>query len=204
MRILSWARGQGLTTYRLPERVTRLYRSDRSQKIWTDSDIAKFMATAPMRLKLALTLALETGQREGDLLVLPWSAYDGDAIRLRQSKTGIYVTIPVTARLRETLEAAPRVSPVILTNSTDRPWTEHSFQDAFRRAKHEAGVPHLHFHDLRGTAVTRLAEAGWTLQEIATITGHALRDVGVILDKYTARTAKLASAAIAKLERSRR
>lgn len=62
----------------------------------------------------------------------------------------------------------------------------------------------LTFHDLRGTAVTRLSEAERTPQEIATITGHSLRDVGVILDKYSARTDKLAIAAIAKLERGGR
>ena len=33
-------------------------------------------------------IALWAGQRQGDLLRLPWSAYAGDQIRLRQSKTG--------------------------------------------------------------------------------------------------------------------
>jgi hypothetical protein len=37
---------------------------------------------------LPLLLALWTGQRQGDLLRLPWSAYDGKYIRLRQSKGG--------------------------------------------------------------------------------------------------------------------
>ena len=34
MRLLSWARGRGLTTYRPPERVEHRYHSDRSEKIW--------------------------------------------------------------------------------------------------------------------------------------------------------------------------
>ncbi len=67
-----------------------------------------------------------------------------------------------------------------------------------------AGIEGLHFHDLRGTALTMLSEAGCTPQEIATITGHSLRDVGAIMDRYSARTDKLAVAAIAKLERGRR
>ena len=58
------------------------------------------------------------------------------------------------------------------------------------------------FHDLRGTAVTRLAIAGCTVPEIATITGHSLRDVGAILDSnYLDRDPMLAESAIAKLER---
>jgi hypothetical protein len=57
--------------------------------------------------------------------------------------------------------------------------------------------------DLRGTAVTRLSEADCSLQEIATITGHSLRDVGAIIDRYSGRTDKLAQSAMAKLERAR-
>jgi hypothetical protein len=42
-------------------------------------------------------LALWTGQRQGDLLRLPWSGYDGSVIRLKQGKTGARVTVPVGA-----------------------------------------------------------------------------------------------------------
>jgi hypothetical protein len=38
--------------------------------------------------------------------------------------------------------------------------------------------------DLRGTAVTLLALAGCTEAEIATISGHSLRDVRSILDAH--------------------
>ena len=72
MRLLSWARGRGLTLYRPPERVERLYHADRSEKIWTEQHIAAFMAVASEPLQRALVLALETGQRQGDLLMLPW------------------------------------------------------------------------------------------------------------------------------------
>ena len=53
------------------------------------------------------------------------------------------------------------------------------------------------------SAVTRLAEAGCEVPEIATITGHSLKDVEVILDAhYLGRTTKLADSAVAKLERA--
>jgi integrase len=42
----------------------------------------------------------------------------------------------------------------------------------------------LHFHDLRGTAVTRLALAGCTVPQIAAITGHSPRDVDKILKAH--------------------
>jgi integrase len=76
MRIISWARGVGLTTYRPPERIERRYYGDRSELIWEDHQIEAFMSVAPEPLQWALTLAAETGLRQGDLLVLPWIAYD--------------------------------------------------------------------------------------------------------------------------------
>jgi hypothetical protein len=47
---------------------------------------------------------LWTGQRQGDLLRLPWSAYDGTHIRLRQSKTGRRVEIKAGAPLKAALD----------------------------------------------------------------------------------------------------
>ena len=59
-------------------------------------------------LILALMLALWTGQRQGDLLRLPWSAYDGTRIRLRQSKGGVQVVVPVGKPLKLMLDATKR------------------------------------------------------------------------------------------------
>ena len=94
-----------------------------------------------------------------------------------------------------------RVSPVILTNARGLPWGENTFRKAWALATGKAGIEGLTFHDLRGTAVTRLSEAGCTPQEVATITGHSLGEVQTIIDRYLKRTDKLAVAAIAKLER---
>jgi len=203
MRLLSWARARGLTIYRPPERIERLYHADRSEKIWNEQAIAAFMSVASEPLRRALVLALETGQRQGDLLLLPWSAYDGSWIRLRQGKTGRPVNIPVTRRLRAVLENTNWTSTVILTDSRGRAWKPNTFCRAWGIATKKAKIVGLTFHDLRGTAVTRLAEAECSHAEIAAITGHSMRDVGAILDKYLARTDKIALAAIAKLERGK-
>jgi integrase len=202
MRVLSWARGRGMTLYRSPERIARLYHADRSDRVWLEENLAAFLAKASEPLQRALVLALETGQRQGDLLALAWSAYDGIWIRLRQQKTGARVNIPVTKRLRAVLDNAPRLAITILTDRRGRPWRPSTFRDQWRAASRKAGIDGLTFHDLRGTAVTRLAEAGCTHPEIAAITGHSLRNVADIIDRYLARTDKLAVAAISKLERA--
>jgi integrase len=91
---------------------------------------------------------------------------------------------------------------IILTNTEGKPWTSDGFRTSWGKACAKAQIEDLTFHDLRGTAVTRLAIAGCTVPEIASITGHSLKDVEDILDKhYLARDQALAETAIRKLER---
>jgi integrase len=201
-RVLSWGRDRGLVATNPCERGGRLYRSGRADRIWTAADEAAFLERAPKHLHLPLLLALWTGQRQGDLLRLPWSAYDGKHIRLRQSKSGKPVIILVGAPLKAALDAASKRSPIMLTNREGKPWTSDGFRASWRKACAAAGVSGVTFHDLRGTAVTRLALVGATEAEIANITGHSLRDVHAILDMhYLARDPALGENAIRKLER---
>jgi integrase len=203
-RILSWGLNRGLVPANPCEKGGRLYRGSRTDKIWTADDEANFLRKGPARLHLPLLLALWTGQRQGDLLRLPWSNYDGTHIRLRQSKGGVRVVIPVGAPLKSALDAAAKSKkgPLILVNSEGKPWTADGFRSSWRKACAAAGVVGVTFHDLRGTAVTRLALAGCTEAKIATITGHSLRDVRTILDShYLSRDPALGESAIRKLEK---
>jgi integrase len=200
-RLLSWAFNRGLIAANPCTHAGRLYRGSRAEKIWTAADEAAFRTRAPAHLHLPLLLALWTGQRQGDLLRLAWSAYDGTHIRLRQGKTGARVEIPVGAPLKLALDATSKRSTIILTNSDGKPWTSDGFRASWGKACKAAGVVGVTFHDLRGTAVTRLAIAGCTEAEIATITGHSLRGVHAILDThYLARDPALGESAIRKLE----
>ncbi len=88
----------------------------------------------------------------------------------------------------------------MLTTKTGLPFKKRYFADQWEETCKVAGIDGLHFHDIRGTTVTMLAEAGCTLPEIVSITGHTLRRAQDILDKYLARTNKLAESAIAKFE----
>lgn len=198
----------------------RLYSGDRSEKIWTADDITTFMADAPVELQVALILALHTGQRYGDLIRLEWSQYSGTTILLRQRKTKALVPIHVSQNLRRTLDGMPRLGKNILTRADGRPW----FTDANDKALSKAWSAHmivcglrpqnyasltqqeksqfLRFNDLRGTAVTLLAEAGCEVPQIASITGHTLQSATRILEKYMAMTPALSRAAIQAFENS--
>jgi integrase len=120
---------------------------------------------------------------------------------LREGKTGTRVSIPVGAPFKAALDVAVKRSTIMLTNSEGKPWTSDGFRASWRKACAAAGVTGVTFHDLRGTAVTRLAVAGATEAEIATFTGHSLQTVRAILDKhYLARDPALGESAIRKLE----
>jgi integrase len=203
--ILAWALDRGLVAANPCEKGGRVYRGSRADKVWTVDDEATFLKCAPAHLHLPLMLALWTGQRQGDLLRLAWSAYDGTRIRLKQSKTGARVSIPVGSPLKAALDSTTKRGPMILTSTDKRPWTSDGFRASWRKACAKSGIVGVTFNDLRGTAVTRLALAGCTEAEIATITGHSLRDVRSILDAhYLHRDPALADRAIAKLEKGTR
>jgi integrase len=201
-RVLSGSKDRGKITVNPCERGGRIYSGSRAENIWSDEQEAAFLQSAPPHLHLPLLLALWTGQRQGDLLRLPWSAYNGKEIRLRQSKTGARVVIPIGAPLKAALDTTTKRSTLILVNSDGTPWTQDGFRASWRKACAKVGVSGVTFNDLRGTAVTRLALAGCTEAEIATITGHSLRDVRSILDAHCLhRDPALAESAIKKLEK---
>jgi len=205
-RVLSWATKDGPLRVNVLDGFERAYVSDRSEIIWLPEDIEVFMAVASPEMQLAMVLALHTGQRQGDIRRLAWSQYDGACLTLRQGKArrlgraARVVRIPCTKALKATLDVAPRRATVILATKTGRGFQKRYLADQWETTCKAAGISGLHFHDLRGTTVTMLAEAGCTLPEIAAITGHTLRRAQEILDKYLARTSKLAESAIAKFE----
>lgn len=203
-RVLNWALDRGKVDANPCEKGGRLYDGSRAENVWTAEDESAFLKKAPAHLHLPLLLALWTGLRQCDLLRLPWSAYDGTHIRLRRpSKRARKIMIPVGAPLKAALDAAAKskVSSIILTSTDKKPWTEDGFRSSWRKACAKAGVVGLTFHDLRGTAVTRLAIAGASVPEIAACTGHSLADVEEILDAhYLHRDPALAESAIRKLE----
>lgn len=199
-RVLSWAAKDGPIKVNILDGFDRAYKSDRSEMIWLPEHVEAFMAVASPEMRLALVLALHTGQRQGDLLRLAWGNYDGRKISLRQGKTGRKVNIPCTKALKETLDGLPKRSTLILTTKTGRAFQKRYFADQWEKTCKDAGIEDLHFHDLRGTTVTMLFQADCNLGEIVSVTGHSLRRAQDILDRYLARTGTMADNAIAKFE----
>ena len=202
-RLGAWAFDRGEVDRNVLDDFPRVYHSNRADKLWLPGHVEAFMRIASPEMKIALMLAMHTGQRQGDLRRLTWSGYDGERITLRQSKGKKLVSIKCTTALRTMLDALAenKKGVVILTTPSGRAWSKRYFSDHWHAASVAAGIKELHFHDLRGTAITMLAEAGCTVPEIAAITGHSLKHVTHVLETYLSRTRQLADAAIIKLEK---
>lgn len=191
-----------------PARGIRLPGTPKRDALWSDDDIDAFveashrLVRSGAMIRLGFALLLYTGQRIGDVLAMRWSDYDGDFITVRQQKTGkrvaIYCHRDLKAALRDAKRRARGVNIVALANG--RPTTHSNFRSRAKETLAAIGRSHLQLRDLRRTAVTRLAEAGCTEAQVASITGHSIDRTRHILDTYIVRTKALAKSAIVKLE----
>ena len=201
-RILSVAKDRGKIGVNPCERGGRLYDGDRSESVWSDAALGMMLEASYVELQSALLLGLWTGQRQGDLIGLKWSAYDGKYLRVHQSKTKRRVLIPVGNILKRHLDGMKQVQDEhILKNTLGKKWTSDGFRTSWGKAFVKAKINEdLTFHDLRGSAVVRLALVDATVPQIASFTGHSLKDVEDILDKhYLGRDVKLAEAAVMRM-----
>jgi len=180
------------------EGIKQLYSGDRSEIIWTDSDIAILKKTCSPEIAFAVDLASHSGLRLSDLLRLSWSHVEENAIRFPTGKSRgrREAVIPLYDDLRGVLAKIPKRSPIILTSSKRQPWTADGFGSSFNTAKHDAGLAEkdLHFHDLRGTAATKFYIAGLKIRVIAEILAWSEDQVERIIHRYVARGAAVEEA----------
>jgi integrase len=169
--VLSWAVKRELIAVNKAAEIGKLNKETRRDKTWTETECNTLITTATPQVVNSFMLALHTGQRQGDLLKLTWSAYDGSTLRLKQTKTGSSVRLRVSAELKTMLDAMPRKAVTILTNSYGRPWKQSAFQSAFGRAMKKAGIEGLTFHDLKGTFLSRGRALGFSLAELSDASG---------------------------------
>jgi integrase len=114
-------------------------------------------------------LALETAMRRSELLGLHWKHVDLQkrTIFLQLTKNGTSRTVPLSTQAIQILVEIPR-------NLDGRvfPLTHEVVSQAFNRARKQAGVKDVRFHDLRHMAITRLAEKLPNLIELSAVSGH--------------------------------
>jgi integrase len=220
-RVCSVAKNRGKIGVNPCEKGGRFYKAKRQHIIWEDHELSRYYEESPEHLKLPVLLSEWTGQRQGDILkmrlskgngTLPW--YEGAHVYVRQGKTEAFVKVRAIGPLKEALDAEiARAAQETLAQQQKRdghvlvsldgtPWTENGFRSSFGKVRDKVpGLKGKTFHDLRGTAITRLALAGASPSEIASVTGHDEKYVLDILKAhYLAPSVELAENAIQKLE----
>lgn len=176
--------------------------------IWEQADVDAYVAAAEApghhtkhRRSIALIVLLEweIGQRLTDVRGFRTGAeYDSIAgvFRFYQSKTGSYVTIPISERLQKLLTEAAEGKLFLFTNErSGKAYTGERLSKTFawvRTAAVKNGARPLLLRWLRHSCVVQLARARCTVPEIAAITGHSHASVTKILDVYLPRDNEVA------------
>jgi integrase len=116
-----------------------------------------------------VTMAIETAMRRGELLSLRWEYIDlhERTAKLLTSKNGEGRVVPLSTRAVETfISLGPAVEGIVFG-------VEHAaVSKAFEHATARAGLRDLRFHDLRHTAITRMAVRLPNVIELSAVSGH--------------------------------
>ncbi len=212
-RLLEYGRLRARVTVNVAAGIPTLYKGgQRAEIIWTDADLAAFLATAKTPVADAVRLASMTGLRRGDLCGLTWSEVGEWAIQRKTLKKSAgkrrRVVMPIIPGLKELLDelrTRPRKAGVttVLVTSTGDPWTATGLNSSFHEARGKCvddqkkpvltytdddGQTHWkRLHDLRGTFATRLMTMPGqrlTDREIAEVMGWSEKQVAEIRRRY--------------------
>ena len=150
---------------------------------WEGEQIEAYESTHSVgtMARLAMSLALFTGQRKGDLIRL-----GPKHILVRNGVEGLHFTqqknrkrkpvdlwVPILPELRAILDVSGTGTGTFIQTEFGRPFSDGGFGNRFRKWCNEAGLVGFSVHGLRKTASAVLAENGCTEQEIMAITGHS-------------------------------
>ena len=162
-------------------------RNRRERRITPEERAALFKAAERYRnplMKPLIALALETGMRRGELLAVRWADVDANlcVIRLRTSKNGHARTIPLSPNAIRLLDQLRNDRSSHGVNDHVFPIKGNAVQLAWGRIIDRADISDLRFHDCRHEAISSFFERGFSLPEVALISGH--RDTRMLL-RYT-------------------
>ena len=129
------------------------------------------------QLPAIITLALNTGMRQGEILTLKWENIDmfKRAITIMQSKTNEPKTIPLNDTGFNVLLNKGKVvnmSGYVFTTQNGTRILSPNVQREFWKVVEKAKVTNFRFHDLRHTFATRLVQSGVDLYSVAKLLGH--------------------------------
>ncbi len=143
--------------------------------------IAKIESQYTPWLEVFLILALQTGMRRSELISLEWRAIhkttQGFTVKLNETKSGYARTVFLDHSCSQRLLALKKLHPPgattqILSDSRIFPFSKEYASRKFREVMRKIGYREIRLHDLRHTALTSMANAGFSLKELMAQSGH--------------------------------
>ncbi len=193
-RAIAHARGSRVTARMLWPNIRKLEENHDVGRALTREEEARLLAAIPDKgsIGVFLRIALATGMRRGEILGLTWERLDLDRQELTVGKAktaaGTGRRIPINRNLAAVLEVYrdhyrasfgdvrrewfvfPWGSPVPSDPTRPTLWVSTAWENVRKRA----GIQ-CRLHDLRHTAISRMAEAGVPDTVIMAIAGHVSR-----------------------------
>ena len=190
--IVTWAINNGRLLSHHLQRIPKVYKSDRSDIIWTDEEIKKFCSPAvPRYAQRVLITVAETGLAPVDAVRLRRSEHvletpEGRRIQIKRGKTKVVASMPVTDMMAEILDEMPDDQDLVLVTERGAPWGhENQLGSLVSKWRNEMGIrKELHLYDARGTAATRLLNAGLEINEIALGMGWSVETAARMIKTY--------------------
>lgn len=203
--VVSWAYDRGRLTGNHLQRIKTIYKANRAEIAWSPDEVDAFIAGTPEAVGRILLAAVETGLRPGDLLMLDrahiYPTPGGRRIVLVTRKRARLVSIPVTDRMGALIDSTPEERTRILVNQGGEPYKHENYLgDAVSAWRDRLQIrKELRLYDARGTAATRLLEAGAELREIALAMGWSVAHTAQVIERYVALHPRMTDSLGAKL-----
>lgn len=190
-----------------PMRRVRKFREDNARVRFLDTDEeARLMKQLEGKepLRSVIVFALNTGLRRGEIFNLRWSEVDWarSMVRVINTKTDKPRIVPLNEATHAVLlaQAAKSNSEIVFT-STRTGGRIKNLRNGFGKACEDAEVFNFHFHDLRHTFASRLADASVDAFTIAELMGHSSLEM---TKRYTHATDERKRKAVASLNKPKR
>ncbi|ABN63061.1 tyrosine-type recombinase/integrase [Shewanella baltica] len=131
-----------------------------------------------------LDFSILSCMRIGEVCRITWDDVDEaqKAVIVRdrkdpRKKAGNHMLVPMLGGAWEILQKQPRNDARVF------PYNERSVTAGFQRVRNELGIEDLRYHDLRREGASRLFEKGYSIDEVAQVTGH--RNINTLWQVYT-------------------
>jgi integrase/recombinase XerD len=129
---------------------------------------------ADRRINAFILTMRYSGLRISDMATLSTDSLEGNRLRLRQTKTGVFVSVLIPPEVAEALRAVQHKNPKYFfwSGSSKVSSITGSWRKRLAVVFRLAGIKNGHSHRFRDTFAVSLLEAGVSMENVSTLLGH--------------------------------